>query len=160
MPPLSAWEIVTGLMVGALARCAIIGVLGYASMSIFVPLPIDLFLSIFIFAVLGNVMLSSLGILAGLWAERFDHMATVTNFIITPLTFLSGTFYALSALPETWQKVALFNPFFYMIDGFRAGFIGHSETPIITGMAILLILDLALLTLSWWMLKTGYKTKS
>jgi len=160
MPPLAAWEVLTGLVVGALTRCLLIGILGYAAMNLIVPLPVASIWHILVFGLLGNLMLAALGIMAGLWAEKFDHMATVTNFIVTPLTFLSGTFYALSALPDEWQKIALFNPFFYMIDGFRAGFIGHAEVSETTGLAALVMLDVLLLIGAWAMLKTGYKTKS
>ncbi|HPQ50106.1 MAG TPA: ABC transporter permease [Alphaproteobacteria bacterium] len=159
MPPLAPWEVLSGLMIGALLRCLVIGVLGYGAISLFVTIPVHSLSTVLIFGVLGNVLLATIGVIAGLWADKFDHMATVTNFIITPLTFLSGTFYALSALPETWQKIALFNPFFYMIDGFRAGFIGHAETPLWTGFFVLLGLCTVLMGAAWWMLRTGYKTK-
>lgn len=160
MPPLAAWEVLIGLVVGALARCLLIGIMGFVAMGLIVDLPVSSVPLILAYGFLGNLMLAALGIMAGLWAEKFDHMATVTNFIVTPLTFLSGTFYALSALPEFWQKIALFNPFFYMIDGFRAGFIGHAETSIALGVTVLTVLDFLLLALAWAMLKTGYKTKS
>ncbi|PZP53117.1 MAG: multidrug ABC transporter permease, partial [Micavibrio aeruginosavorus] len=115
---------------------------------------------VIVYVILGNMMMGALGIVGGLWAEKFDHLASVTNFIVTPLTFLSGTFYALTALPLFWQKIALYNPFFYVIDGFRAGFIGAAEASIATGIAILILSNVVLLGLAWWMLKTGYKTKS
>ncbi|MEK7801252.1 MAG: ABC transporter permease, partial [Pseudomonadota bacterium] len=99
MPPLSPWELLTGMMVGAVLRAVLIGILGFAMLNFMVPLHIVAPLTVFSFMILGNIMLASLGVMAGLWAEKFDHMATVTNFIVTPLTFLSGTFYALSALP-------------------------------------------------------------
>lgn len=160
MPPLSAGEVLTGLVFGAMVRCLLIGLIGIAAMLMIVPLTFQSVGIIFLFGILGNMMLATLGVMAGLWAEKFDHMATVTNFIITPLTFLSGTFYSLHSLPELWQKLALFNPFFYMIDGFRAGFIGHAETSLVTGAAILVVINILLLGGAWWMLKTGYKTKS
>lgn len=159
MPPLAAWEILTGMLVGALSRCFIIGFLGFAMMRLMMPLHVDNLSMVLVFGVLGTVMLAALGVIAGLWAEKFDHMATVTNFIVTPLTFLSGTFYALSALPPVWQVIAHLNPFFYMIDGFRAGFIGVSETNHSVGLALLGGIDILLLLAAWFMLKTGYKTK-
>jgi len=159
MPPLAAWEIILGLVVGSLLRCALIGILGFVAMWMIVPLPIHSVIMIIGFGFLGNLMLASLGIIAGLWAEKFDHMATITNFIVMPLTFLSGTFYALSALPIFWQKIALLNPFFYMIDGFRAGFIGFSETNHIIGLSMILVIDILLIILAWVLLRTGYKTK-
>ncbi len=159
MPPLAPWEILLGLMVGALLRCLMIGVLGFVLMRVITPLPVENLSFVLGFGVLGSVMLAALGIVAGLWAEKFDHLATVTNFIITPLTFLSGTFYALSALPDIWQTIAHFNPFFYMIDGFRAGFTGFSETNTTIGLYILSGIDMGLILTAWVMLKTGYKTK-
>ena len=159
MPPLAAWEIMTGMMVGALLRCLMIGVLGYAMISLFLPLPIHSLGLIFGFGLLGNILMAALGMIAGLWAEKFDHMATITNFIVTPLTFLSGTFYALSALPPFWQGLAQLNPFFYMIDGFRSGFIGFAETNHHVGLIMIAVIDVILVTLAWVMLKTGYKTK-
>lgn len=159
MPPLAAWEILTGMMIGALLRCFIIGGLGYVMMKFIMPIHIENMGLVLGFAVLGNVLMASLGIMAGLWAEKFDHMATVTNFIVTPLTFLSGTFYALSALPPFWQGLAQLNPFFYMIDGFRSGFIGLAETDPMVGLSLLGGIDIVLLFMAWLMLKTGYKTK-
>ncbi len=105
-------------------------------------------------------MLGSLGIAAGIWSEKFDHIAAVTNFIVTPMTFLSGTFYSVDALPGMWQSIAHFNPFFYMIDGFRYGFIGHADSNIYLGMCILLLCNIGLSILSYRMIKTGYKIKS
>lgn len=159
MPPLAAWEILTGMMIGALLRCAMIGVLGAAIMWLFMPLHIQNIGLVLGFGLLGNILMASLGIIAGLWAEKFDHMATITNFVVTPLTFLSGTFYALSALPEFWQGLAQLNPFFYMIDGFRSGFIGLSETNHTVGFILVGVIDVLLIILAWVMLKTGYKTK-
>lgn len=160
MPPLSATEILFGYILGALIRAMLIGTLGFTIMTVFLDIPVERPGLILLFAVLGNIMMGTLGIAGGLWAEKFDHLASVTNFIVTPLTFLSGTFYALTALPEMWQKIALYNPFFYVIDGFRAGFIGTPEASLTTGIAILLVSNLILISLAWWMLKTGYKTKS
>jgi ABC-2 type transport system permease protein len=115
---------------------------------------------VLIYAVLGTMMLGSLGLAAGIWSERFDHIAGVTNFIVTPLTFLSGTFYALESLPPMWQGLAHYNPFFYMIDGFRSGFIGHADGDTLTGIIVLGVINLFLAILVFWMLRTGYKIKS
>lgn len=159
MPPLAPWEILLGLLVGAMFRAMLIGVIGFAVMRLFMPLEIVSLIGVVTFMFLGNLLMAALGIIAGLWAEKFDHMATVTNFIVMPLTFLSGTFYALTALPPFWQKLALINPFFYMIDGFRAGFIGTAETNVMIGLGYLGVLDIFLVLGAWVMLRTGYKTK-
>lgn len=160
MPPLSAGEILAGYALGSLIRGLLIGLIGIVVLEVFLDLPIHSFWMIAIFAVLGNLMLGLLGILGGLWSEKFDHLAAVTNFIITPMTFLSGTFYPLAALPEVWQKIALLNPFFYAIDGFRAGFIGIPEADIMTGIMFLTCLNAALAFVAWQMLDKGYKIKT
>ena len=98
--------------------------------------------------------------IGGIWSEKFDHIAAVTNFVITPLSFLSGTFYSIQRLPEVWQTVAHLNPFFYLIDGFRYGFIGQSDSPIITGVIVAAVVNLALLLLSHRILATGYRLKA
>ncbi len=160
MPPLSPFELLCGYVIGALVRGLMIGVAGLIVLEVFLNLPIHQPFLIIIFAILGNLLMGLLGVLAGLWSEKFDHMAAVTNFIVTPLTFLSGTFYALDALPFMWQQVALLNPFFYMIDGFRAGFIGIPEASPVTGMVVLASVSGLLGLICWWLLKTGYKIKS
>ena len=105
-------------------------------------------------------MMSMLGVIAGLWAEKFDHMAVVTNFIVTPLSFLSGTFYSIELLPEFFQKIAMLNPLFYMIDGFRYGFINYADASIWHGMVVLLIINISLWWLTARLLDRGYKLKA
>lgn len=160
MPPLAPWELLTGMMIGSLLRSFLIGLIGFALLRLIIPLHVENIGYVIGFAILGNMMLAALGIIAGLWAEKFDQMATVTNFIVTPLTFLSGTFYALSALPEFWQNIAKLNPFFYMIDGFRAGFTGVSEVSPEFGLAFIAGIVTLLLGIAWILLRTGYKTKA
>ncbi len=106
------------------------------------------------------MMLSLLGIVGGIWADKFDHIAAVTNFVVMPMTFLSGTFYSIERLPEFWQLIAHLNPFFYMIDGFRAGFIGVADMPISYGIIMLIVTNLALWFTALTMLRKGYKIKS
>jgi len=105
-------------------------------------------------------MLSTLGVVGGVWSEKFDHIAAVTNFIVVPLSFLSGTFYSVDRLPEPWRLLAHFDPFFYMIDGFRSGFIGHGDAPLWLGVAVMTGLNAALLALCWRMFAIGYKLKA
>jgi ABC-2 type transport system permease protein len=105
-------------------------------------------------------MLALLGVVSGIWAEKFDHNAAITNFVVMPLTFLSGTFYSIDRLTPVWQTIAHINPFFYMIDGFRAGFIGQSDMPIMLGITVLIGVNLILWTLALLMLRSGYKIKS
>jgi ABC-2 type transport system permease protein len=105
-------------------------------------------------------MLSLLGLIGGIWSEKFDHMAAVTNFIITPFAFLSGTFYSIQSLPEFWQGVAHLNPFFYMIDGFRYGFTGHADGSLFAGLAVLTVVNALLWALAYWMFARGYRLKA
>jgi ABC-2 type transport system permease protein len=106
------------------------------------------------------VILGLLGVMAGLWSEKFDHMAVVTNFIVMPMTFLSGTFYLVERLPEPFRTGSHFNPFFYLIDGFRYGFIGHAEGSLAAGVAMTAGLIVALTSICLWMFETGYKIKT
>jgi ABC-2 type transport system permease protein len=160
MPPLSAAEIYWGYIIGGIMRGFCVGIAVLIVVYLFVGIEIHSVTHILVFAFLGNMLLSTIGLAAGIWSQKFDHIAAVTNFLVTPLTFLSGTFYSITQLPEIWQKVALFNPFFYMIDGFRYGFIGHADGNPMVGMVFLVVINLLLTLLTLWMLRTGYKLKS
>jgi ABC-2 type transport system permease protein len=100
-----------------------------------------------------------MGLLGAVWATKFDHMAAVTNFVIMPLSFLSGTFYSIERLPPVWQAVSHVNPFFYAIDGFRYSFIGHADSSIPLGMGVMLALNVALYTVCYWVFRRGYRLK-
>jgi ABC-2 type transport system permease protein len=160
MPPLAPWEILTGYVIGGVLRGMLIGAVAVAILTPFVGLSIENPLNLIIFGLLGTAMLSLLGIVGGIWADKFDHIAAVTNFVVMPLTFLSGTFYTVERLTPFWQNLAHINPFFYMIDGFRSGFLGVADMPLSYGIITLVFVDLLL----WWtaltMLRTGYKIKS
>lgn len=160
MPPLSATELFIGYVTGGVLRGLIVGVVAGVAVSFFVPLAIDSVFYIAAFGFLGTMMLSSLGLAGGIWSEKFDHIAAVTNFVVTPLTFLSGTFYSIERLPEVWQVVAHYNPFFHMIDGFRYGFIGQADGDPVTGLLYLLGANVFLSCLCLWMLRTGYKIRA
>jgi ABC-2 type transport system permease protein len=160
MPPLSNLELMVGYITGGLARGLSVGVATTLALMVFADMRIDNIVIVITFAVLGTFMLSSLGMAAGIWSDKFDHMSAITNFVITPLAFLSGTFYSINSLPQMWQGIALYNPFFYMIDGFRAGFIGQSDSNLFIGVLVLLGINLALALLTLQMLRTGYKIKS
>lgn len=160
MPPLSEFEIFAGFLIGALIRGLTVGLCTGLTIALFVPLHLYDWPVILIYAVLGTMMMASLGLAAGIWSDKFDHIAAVTNFIVTPLTFLSGTFYDMRALPPVWQTFAHYNPFYYMIDGFRGGFLAAYDHP--HGMALLTLItvNIALAALVLWMLRSGYKIKS
>lgn len=160
MPPLSPLELCLGFVIGGVFRGLMVGTVVAVVVYFFVGLQIHSLFYILAYALLGNMMLASIGLAAGVWSQKFDHIAAVTNFVVTPLTFLSGTFYSITQLPGVWQSVALYNPFFYMIDGFRYGFIGHSDGNVNIGLAVLIITNLAITILTYRMLKTGYKIKT
>ncbi|MBK67017.1 MAG: multidrug ABC transporter permease [Rickettsiales bacterium] len=160
MPPLSNLELSLGWLLGSVTRGFCIGVLGWLALNIFYPVPLEHPLLTFLFGFLGCTMLSLLGIVAGIWADKFDHIASVTNFVVTPLTFLSGTFYSIDTLPETWEVLAHYNPFFYMIDGFRFGLIGQSDSDPYVGLIWLLASNAVLWFFMLFILKKGYKIKS
>jgi len=160
MPPLSALEVFIGFLAGGVLRGLCVGFVAVLIIGLFAHLPISSIGLIVTYAVLGNMMMATMGIIAGVWADKFDHIAAFTNFFVTPLTFLSGTFYSIDILPEPWHVMALYNPFYYMIDGFRSGFIGHADEFAMTGIVFLLVTDLVLMGLTYVMLKSGYKIKS
>jgi len=158
--PLSALEVSMAIIFAAVARSFLIAIISVVVFSLIVQIPINSIFYIFIFGLLSSFILGSLGFIAGLWAEKFDHTATVTNFIITPLSFLSGVFYSIEKLPNFFQTVSHLNPFFYMIDGFRYGFLGNSDGSITIGITYLIILSIVMWYLAFYLYKKGYKIKS
>ena len=158
--PLSASEVTLSIILAAVTRSLLIAVVSIAIFSLFVDIFISNVFIIFIYAFLGSFILGAAGFCAGLWAEKFDHMATVTNFFIIPLSFLSGTFYTIDKLPNFLQSLSVINPFFYMIDGFRYGFLGKSDGSITVGLIYLSILALTTWLASFYLYKKGYKIKS
>jgi ABC-2 type transport system permease protein len=112
------------------------------------------------FGVGAAAMLGMAGVIAGVWAEKFDHLAVITNFIIMPLTFLSGTFYSISILPEPFQTISHVNPFFYLIDGFRYGFIGYADGNIAIGVAVTLVINAVLLVACYGVLRSGWRLRT
>ncbi|MDC0396278.1 ABC transporter permease [Candidatus Pelagibacter sp.] len=158
--PLSALEVSMAIILAALTRSFLIAIISIGVFSLIVEMPINNILFIFIFGFLSAFILGSLGFIAGLWAEKFDHTATVTNFIITPLSFLSGVFYSIDKLPNFFQTISHINPFFYMIDGFRYGFLGKSDGSINIGLIYLTILSVAMWYVAFFLYKKGYKIKS
>ncbi len=160
MPPLSPGELFTGYIIGGVVRGLLVGLSTGIIVYLFVDVHIHSLWMIVAFGILGTMLLSSIGLAAGIWSDKFDHIAAVTNFLVTPLTFLSGTFYSVTQLPGVWQDLAHYNPFFYMIDGFRAGFIGHADGNVWIGLAVLTVANIAVAALTLTMLRTGYKIKS
>ncbi len=160
MPPLSALEILIGYTAGAVIRGLSIGFFGYIALSIFTDMPYHNIFYLILFGFLGSMMLGTMGLIGGIWADKFDHIAAVTNFVITPLAFLSGTFYSMDSLPGIWETIGHFNPFFYMINGFRYGATGITEANIILSIIILTGFNIFLSLMAHRMLDKGYKLKS
>ena len=158
--PMTAAEITLAINLAACTRSLIIAIVSIAVFSFIVNLEFYNFFYIFIFTFFGAFILSSIGIVIGLWAEKFDHMASATNFIIVPLSFLSGTFYSINRLPETLKNVSEMNPFFYIIDGFRYGFLGTSDGSIQFGLFYLIFLSCLAWFAPYILFKKGYKIKS
>jgi len=160
MPPLTAGELTVGFIAGSVTRGVavgtLVGLVMYAATDMTIVNP---WIIIF-YGVSASVMLSLLGLITAIWADKFDNIASITNFIIVPLSFLSGTFYSIDRLPEFWRGLATLNPFFYMIDGFRAGFVRTSDAPILTGVILITVLNVVLWVICHMLFKRGYKLKS
>ena len=157
--PLSSGEVTTAVVLAACTRSVMIAIVSIIIFYFIVELQFYNFLYIFIFTFLGSFILGSIGFVAGLWSDKFDHMASVTNFIIVPLSFLSGTFYSIERLPSVLYSISKINPFFYMIDGFRYGFLGVSDGSIKFGLLYLIILSLLSWFVAYILFKKGYKIK-
>ncbi|RYG28049.1 MAG: multidrug ABC transporter permease, partial [Burkholderiales bacterium] len=162
MPPLSPIELTVGFLSGAVTRGILVGLVTYAAVWIMqiTPFQVANLFAVLYFAVIASLFMGAVGLLGGIWADKFDHMAAVQNFVIMPLTMLSGTFYPISRLPEPFVSISHFNPFFQMIDGFRYGFTGHAEGDLWIGGLMSLVITLSLCALCWRWLKAGYKLKA
>ncbi len=158
--PLSPIEVTLAIILSSVTRSIMIAIISITTFYFIVDIEILNFSILIIFTFLSAFILGSIGMIAGLWAEKFDHMATVTNFIIIPLSFLSGTFFSIEKLPEILQIASKLNPFFYMIDGFRFSFIGQADSTIQFGVIYLTTLSIILLIISYLLFKNGYKIKS
>jgi len=158
--PLSAGEVTLAVTFASVTRSFMIGVVSICIFYFLVDIEIRNFYALIFYTFVSSFILGSIGVIAGLWAEKFDHMASVTNFLIIPLSFLSGTFYTIENLPGFLQVVSKCNPFFYMIDGFRYGFLEQSDGSIFVGAIYLTILAIVLWFASYLLYKKGYKIKS
>lgn len=160
MPPLSGFEILVGYLSGAIARGLFVAMgIGAGMMLVLGIVPAHPLVALF-FIVLGAAFLGGLGIVAGVYAEKFDQMAAITNFIVTPLAFLSGTFYSVAALPPVLKAISHVNPVFYLIDGVRFGVLGVSDSSPILGGCVCFIATLAICAVAWRMLAKGYRLKA
>jgi ABC-2 type transport system permease protein len=159
-PPLSPTEQVAAFALGAATRGLLVGVVTAISVLIFVRYNVAHWWAVIYFGVGASLMMGLIGMLAGLWAEKFDHLAAVTTFIVAPLSMLSGTFYLVDRLPEPFRSFSHYNPFFYTIAGFRYGFIGQSDGSVGVGVGVVALVTLAMSALCWLLFQTGYRLKS
>ena len=161
MPPLSTGELIAGLVGAAVTRAVLVGcavwlvMLPWPGVHVAVTHP----LSLIYFGLMGPLMLALMGLLTSMWASKFDHSAVVTNFVVAPLSLLSGTFYAVDQLSPTFRAASHLNPFFYIISGFRHGFLGVSDSPLLVGASLLLVINVALYGICYTLLRSGWRTK-
>lgn len=159
IPPLGPIELALAFTAGSIIRGFCVAIASYLAILIFVPLGIANFGMAILYLFLGCMMLGLLGVLCGILSETFDHMSAMTSYVITPLTFLSGTFYSTNSLPDFWKQVSHFNPFFYMIDGFRYGITGHHDGNLLIGVAYISVINIILFAVIFWLFKVGYLLK-
>ena len=159
LTPVSYLEFFLAFVLAAVVRGIVVGI-GVGLVAIFfVGVPVHHFTVLLLFALLNSAVLGSLGVIAGIWAEKFDQIAGFQNFVILPMSFLSGVFYSIHSLPPFWQRVSHINPFFYMIDGFRYGFFGVSDVAPSLSFAVVLVVLAGLTLISLGLLKSGYKLR-
>jgi len=159
-PPLSPLELTIGFSLGAATRGLVVGLVTAVCVLPFAKLQIHNVAAIVGFGLAASLIMGMAGVLAGLWAEKFDQLAAVQNFVVMPMTFLSGAFYLVENLPEPFATISHYNPFFYLIDGFRFGFIGHSEGSLAIGAGMSLALIAALGVANWLVFRSGWRLKS
>ncbi len=162
MPPLSPFELTAGFIAGAMTRGLLVAIIGGIAIHLsgLASLGIAHAWAVAYFGLCAAIMLGGLGAMGGIWADKFDHLAAITNFVIVPLTFLSGTFYDIKVMVEPFRTLALFDPFFYLIDGFRYGFLGVANSDVTLGALVTGGLTLLSVFGTWAMFRSGYKLKS
>lgn len=162
MPPLSTGELLAALCGGAVTRAFCVGAAVWLAMALWPGVDVTPahFWAILWFGFLGSLFLALMGVMTSIWAEKFDHAAAVTNFVVAPLALLSGTFYSVDRLSPLFQAISHANPFFYIISGFRYGFLGVADSPILVGSAVILALDVVLALTCYALLRSGWKIKS
>ena len=158
--PLSAGEVSLSIIFASVTRALTISIISIIIFSLIIEIEIKNYVVFFLYLFLSSFIMGAAGFIAGLWADKFDHMATVTNFIIVPLSFLSGTFYSVDRLPELLKTLSYYNPFFHMIDGFRYSFINNMDGSITFGLMYLTILSIIIWYIAYLLYKKGYKIKS
>ncbi len=160
MPPLSPAELAAAFIGGAVTRGILVALATGLAIMPFVDMTITHLWAVLYFGLSAAVMMGLIGVIAGLWAEKFDHLSVITNFIIMPLAFLSGTFYSVEILPEPFYTISHINPVFFMIDGFRYGFIGAGDSNLLVGALVCAALNIVLLVACLMLLRSGWRLKS
>ncbi|MDQ0464527.1 ABC-2 type transport system permease protein [Caulobacter ginsengisoli] len=161
-PPLAPIEQVSAFVLGAATRGIVVGIVTAGTIAVlpFTDLRISHPWAIAYFGIGASLILGLVGVVTGLWSEKFDHLSAITNFLIMPMTFLSGTFYLVDRLPEPFRTASHYNPFFYLIDGFRYGFIGEADGSIAIGASLVAVLTVSLSLICWQLFRTGYRLKT
>lgn len=162
MPPLALGELIVALVGAAVTRAVLVGLAVYLVMLPYpgVHVAPDHIWAVLAFGILGSAMLAFLGLITSIWAEKFDHAAFVTNFVVAPLSLLSGTFYAVDRLAPAFAALSHANPFFYVISGFRYGFIDAADSPVLVGLLVLIAINAVLALVTWAILQSGWKLKA
>ncbi len=162
MPPLSNAELLVALVGGAVTRAIMVGFAVWLAMLLWpgVHVSVAHIWAVLWFGILGSTLMALFGVLTSIWAEKFDHAAAISNFVIAPLALLSGTFYSVDKLSPVFQAISHANPFFYIISGFRYGFLGQSDSPVLTGAIVLLVVNVVFALAAYLLLKSGWKLKN
>src|ERR1700761_1670890 len=162
MPPLSTSELLAGLVGAAVTRAFLVGGALWVAMLLWPGVHVGMAnpLAVLWFGLMGSLFLAFLGLLTSIWADKFDHAAAVTNFVVQPLALLSGTFYSVDKLAPSFRAISHFNPIFYVISGFRYGFLGVADSPVAFGAGLLLVINLAMGVLCYRLLRSGWKIKN
>ena len=158
--PLSSKEVTLAIILASVTRAFIICLVSIFCFNLFVEIKILNYYYFFFFLINSSFLMGALGFVAGIWADRYDNMATVTNFVIVPLSFLSGAFYSIDRLPNLLKEMSFYNPFFHMIDGLRFSMIGISDGSTLFGLFYLSFFSLVLWSIAYYLYKIGYKIKS
>ena len=159
-PPLSPLELTVGFSLGAATRGIVVGTVTAICVLPFARLGVTNVLTVIYFSLIASLLMGMVGVLAGLWSEKFDQLSAVQNFVVMPMTFLSGAFYLVKNLPEPFASISHWNPFFYLIDGFRSGFIGHAEGNLMVGAIMSAVLTVVLAVCCWLVFRSGWRLKS
>ncbi len=157
--PTPPWILIAGFVSGGVIRGVVIGILVLLVSLFFAPLPLTSPLVILLFLILSSLLFSLAGLVNGIYAKNFDGITIIPTFVLTPLVYLGGVFYSVQTLPEIWQKLTYFDPIFYLINGFRWGFMGISDIPVATCIAVLFVLISLLIALNWYFIRTGLGLK-